>query len=214
MVVVALCLAIVWGFTHTSDFRCDHLQSFTLAKPFLSWVFFLSVTVIANLALIPRAPVLIVAGILFDTQIAIVLVTLATQLAASFAFVIARYLAADWFLRRMARRPWFHRFSSELSVNSFSVVLFARLSHLFPFIPVSYACGILPLRFPAYFWGTFVGLLPTTVTFIYLGKIFGCALLEGKAEIPPDVYWKLGTVLVVLAILSLVPIVWGFAKKR
>lgn len=128
---------------------------------------YVSFTVIGCVLLaLPGATFAILAGVLFEPFAATVLCLLATTLAASLAFLLARY-----FLRG-AVRPWLlrHRLLRTLLLkyngsNGVLVLMITRLVPLFPYNLQNFAFGLTDIGFWRYTTCTFLFMLPGVAMF-------------------------------------------------
>ncbi len=65
--------------------------------------------------------------------------------------------------------PWLEKLSEGFKKDAFSYLLFLRLVPAFPFVIVNLVPAILGMRFWPYVAATFIGIIPGTLTFSYLG---------------------------------------------
>src|SRR5438270_264472 len=56
------------------------------------------------------------------------------------------------------------------AAGGFKIVLLTRLSPLFPFTLLNYAFGLTKVRFRDYLLASWIGMLPGTVMYVYLGS--------------------------------------------
>jgi uncharacterized membrane protein YdjX (TVP38/TMEM64 family) len=57
-----------------------------------------------------------------------------------------------------------------VATGGFKIVLLTRLSPLFPFTLLNYAFGLTKVRFRDYVLASWIGMLPGTVMYVYLGS--------------------------------------------
>lgn len=88
---------------------------------------------------------------------------------AALAFLVARYLGADWVERRAGAR--LKRLNDGVAAEGCRFVAFVRLVPLFPFNLLNYALGLTRIPFPAYLLATWVFMLPGAVAYTYLGYV-------------------------------------------
>lgn len=111
-------------------------------------------------------------GFLFGPVWGIVYTVAASNLSALVAYGIGRYLGTG-FLDVDKLGGLIGSYADRMRSRSFETVLIMRFIFL-PYDWVSYAAGLLRVNAPAFFWATFVGCLPGTVSFVLAG-----ASLEG-----------------------------------
>ena len=145
--------------------------------------------VLATVLLLPGSILTLGAGFAYGPVWGTLLVSPVSVLAATLAFVLGRTLARNWVSRRMERDPRFAAISDAIRASGFKIVLLLRLSPIFPFNLLNYALA--PTRVPLreYVIASFVGMLPGTFLYVYLGSLVTNAseLLSGKR--PPLGAW-------------------------
>ena len=174
-------------------------------------LYFLFLAVVSMLLFIPRTVSAVAAGMLFGFWGGVLWSTVASAIGAMAAFYFSRFLAREWVLGILKDRPWFQKLWAGTKTNSFYLVAFSRLVHVFNFNGANLAWGLLPTTTAQYFWGTFLGIIPGTLFLCYAGKEFGCAFLEGS--FPHSQSWEIAALLVgiCLAFSALIPI---WLKRR
>ena len=146
---------------------------------FLEWVQSAGLwgAVLFGLAYIPAAVLFVPASILtlgagfvFGVARGTVIVSLGSTVGATAAFVVARTVGHDWVVGRMARHPSLNAIGRAVESEAFKVVLLTRLSPLFPFNLLNYAFGVSSVPFKTYVLASWLGMLPGTLMYIYLGS--------------------------------------------
>ena len=89
---------------------------------------------------------------------------------ACLAFWLGRTLARSLIEKRLAGNPRFRALDQAVAAGGFKIVLLTRLSPLFPFTLLNYAFGLTKVRFRDYLLASWIGMLPGTVMYIYLGS--------------------------------------------
>ena len=76
--------------------------------------------------------------------------------------------------------------------EGFKIVLLTRLSPVFPFNLLNYAFGVTGVSLKDYLLG-FVGMIPGTIMYVYLGSLAGNCALIGTANQPKNlaIQWTL-----------------------
>jgi uncharacterized membrane protein YdjX (TVP38/TMEM64 family) len=124
----------------------------------------------AALLFVPGSLLTLGAGFLFGVVTGTLAVSVGSVLGASAAFLAGRTLARPWVEHRMARSPRFRALDEAVGGQGFTIVLLTRLSPLFPFNLLNYAYGVTRVRFRDYFLASWIGMLPGTVLYVYLGS--------------------------------------------
>jgi uncharacterized membrane protein YdjX (TVP38/TMEM64 family) len=145
-------------------------------------VVFVLVYVVACVFLLPGSVLTLGAGALFGLWKGTLLVSVASVSGATVAFLIGRYFARDWAEERLQAFPKFDLINRAVAKDGWKVVLLTRLSPAFPFVIMNYAYGLTRVSFKDYVLASWIGMLPGTVLFVYLGSLASAgAQAEGKS---------------------------------
>jgi uncharacterized membrane protein YdjX (TVP38/TMEM64 family) len=150
----------------------------------LAWGVFIGVYIIATVAVVPGTILTLAAGLLFGLPLGVALVSAGSVLGAAAAFLVGRFLAREWIAQRVASRPSFRALDAATRHEGFLIVLLARLSPLFPFNLLNYGLGLTAVRFRDYFFASWIGMLPATIVYVYLGSLAAniAELASGEIE--------------------------------
>src|SRR5260370_667149 len=132
-------------------------------------VVFAAVYALACLA-IPGSLITLAAGSLFGVVVGTAVVSVASVTGASLAFWLGRTLARGLIEKRLAGNRRFRALDQAVAAGGFKIVLLTRLSPLFPFTLLNYAFGLTKVRFRDYVLASWIGMLPGTVMYVYLGS--------------------------------------------
>jgi len=130
---------------------------------------FAAVYALACLVL-PGSLITLAAGSLFGVVVGTAVVSLASVTGASLAFWLGRTLARALVERRLAGNRKFRALDQAVAAGGFKIVMLTRLSPLFPFTLLNYAFGLTKVRFRDYLLASWIGMLPGTVMYVYLGS--------------------------------------------
>ena len=151
----------------------------------LSWSLYIVAYIIATALALPVAIFSLVGGFLFGLPVGVMIVSLGSVFGASGAFFIGRYLTRDWVAARIEQRPRFRALDKATRHDGFLIVLLARLSPLFPFNLMNYALALTSVRFRDYFIASWLGMLPFTIVYVYVGSI-AADLTEATSGLPSE----------------------------
>jgi|SRR5581483_2662709 len=127
------------------------------------------VYIVATVFLVPVSVLTVVAGLAFGLAIGFPLVAVSATIGATLAFLIARYLVHKRVESLVATRPKFKAVKAAVSEEGWKVVGLLRLSPVVPFNLQNYFYGITDVRLAEYVPATFVGIMPGTLLYVYLG---------------------------------------------
>lgn len=149
------------------------LEHIERLDPWLAALSFVLLYIAATVLFVPGLLVTMAAGALFGVMWGTALVSLASVCGASLAFLVGRYLARDWVARKLEKRDRFRAVDDAIARDGGTIVLLLRLSPLFPYNLLNYALGITRVRFRSYVLASWIGMLPGTVLYVYLGSVAG-----------------------------------------
>ncbi|HKB99322.1 MAG TPA: TVP38/TMEM64 family protein [Terriglobales bacterium] len=141
---------------------------------------FILVYILATVLFFPASILTIGAGFIFGVLLGTVIVSIAATVGAALAFLIARYLARDQIEHRVAHNPRFKRIDRAIGERGAKLVFLLRLSPLIPFNLSNYFYGLTSVKFWSYVLASWIGMLPGTLLYVYLGAA-GKAGLSGAA---------------------------------
>ena len=149
------------------------LTELAQAHPRIAWAVFILAYVLAAVFMVPGSILTLSAGVLFGVPAGVALVSVAATLGACCAFLAGRFLARDWIESRLESMPRFNALDRAVARRGWLIVLLARLSVLIPYNLLNYALGLTRVRFGAYLFSTFFGMLPAILLYVYLGSVAG-----------------------------------------
>jgi uncharacterized membrane protein YdjX (TVP38/TMEM64 family) len=144
-------------------------------------VLFAAAYVPAAVLLVPGSLLTLGAGFVFGVVKGTVIVSLGSTAGAAAAFIVGRSIARDWVARRLAGRPTMAAIARAVEIEGFKIVLLTRLSPVLPFNLLNYAFGLTAVPLRKYVLASWIGMLPGTIMYVYLGSAANslAALLSG-----------------------------------
>ncbi len=141
----------------------------------------------ACLFLIPGTLLSLGAGFAFGVVEGTITVSLGSTCGAAVAFLAGRTFARGLVERKIRNHPRFLALDEAVAREGFKIVLLTRLSPVFPFTVLNYAFGLTRVRFRDYLLASWIGMLPGTVMYVYLGSLAGTLtdILSGRVESTP-----------------------------
>ncbi|MEO6519234.1 MAG: FAD-dependent oxidoreductase, partial [Pseudoxanthomonas sp.] len=148
--------------------RQDQLGQWVAGNPWLAAATFFAVYVAVAAASIPGAAVMTVAaGALFGVVEGVALVSFASAMGASLAFLVARFALRDGLRRRYRER--LQKIDAGIARDGWLYLLTLRLVPAFPFFLVNLLAGLTALPLRTFYWVSQLGMLPATVVYVYAG---------------------------------------------
>ncbi|HZO23741.1 MAG TPA: VTT domain-containing protein [Steroidobacteraceae bacterium] len=106
-------------------------------------------------------------GVLFGPFVGTLLNLAGATLGATAAFLVARYIAADWVRARTGAR--IERLISGVEAEGWRFVALMRLVPLVPFNLLNYALGLTRISLPQYVLASLIAMAPGTLAYTWLG---------------------------------------------
>ncbi len=106
-------------------------------------------------------------GFLFGWISAGIAIVFAATAGATIVFMIARTSLGENLAAKAG--PWLEKFAKEFNKEAFHGLLFLRLCPAFPFWFVNLAPALLGMKLRTYMVATFIGIIPGTFAFAFLG---------------------------------------------
>jgi pyruvate/2-oxoglutarate dehydrogenase complex dihydrolipoamide dehydrogenase (E3) component/uncharacterized membrane protein YdjX (TVP38/TMEM64 family) len=142
------------------------------AEPVRSgFLFFLAYVAVTGLSLPGAAVMTLAAGAIFGLPWGVAIVSFASAIGATIAFLTARFVLRDWVQATFGEKL---KPVNEGIAREGAFYLFAlRLVPAFPFFAVNMLMGLTPIRTWTYFWVSQVAMLAGTSVFVYAGTKLG-----------------------------------------
>lgn len=167
-------------------------------------IFFIMYVIFASLS-IPVALVLgLLSGMIFDIKTAVIIVSFASSIGATFAFLISRYLFRDYLIKKYNKQ--YIRINEGIKKNSEYYIFALRMCMIFPFFLVNLILGLTTIKTINYYLISQIGMLPGTIIIIILGDKLA-STLTSTVSIDPGI-------LILLTLLGLLPLVSRILFKK
>jgi len=182
------------------DNALSWVESFGIWGP----VVFIALYVVATVFMLPGSALTLGAGLLFGVVQGSILVSIASTLGASASFLVGRYLARNRISTLINKNPKFKAVDQAVESEGWKIVGLTRLSPVFPFTFLNYAYGLTGVRFWPYVIASWIGMIPGTIMYVYIGSLPRLGTEEqasgGTAERVLQVVGLLATVVVTVLI--------------
>jgi pyruvate/2-oxoglutarate dehydrogenase complex dihydrolipoamide dehydrogenase (E3) component/uncharacterized membrane protein YdjX (TVP38/TMEM64 family) len=148
------------------------------ANPLQTGILFFAIYVAVTGLSLPGAAVMtLAAGAIFGLLWGTLIVSFASTIGATLAFLAARFLLRDWVQARFGEKL---KPVNEGVTREGAFYLFAlRLVPVFPFVAINLLMGLTPIRTATYFWVSQVGMLAGTLVYVYAGTQLGEFRISG-----------------------------------
>ncbi|WP_447747961.1 FAD-dependent oxidoreductase [Aeromonas veronii] len=157
---------------------------------------FVLIYVLSTALSLPGASLLTLGGsAVFGVGWGLLLVSFASTLGATLAFLSARFLLRDLVTARFGDK--LATFQSGMAKEGAFYLLSLRLIPIFPFFLVNLLMGLTPIRVSTYYWVSQLGMLPGTFVYVLAGSELGQLTSTGNILSPG--------LMVALTLLGLMP---------
>jgi uncharacterized membrane protein YdjX (TVP38/TMEM64 family) len=134
-------------------------------------VMFILLYILACVLFVPGSVLTLAAGALFGVAWGSVYTSIGATLGATAAFLVGRYAARDWVAKRIEGDAKFQAIDEAVGREGWKIVCLTRLSPVFPFSLLNYAFGLTRVSLRDYFFASWIGMMPGTVMYVYLGSL-------------------------------------------
>jgi len=124
---------------------------------------------LAAVFLVPASVLTLGAGAAFGLARGMAAVSLGSTLGAALAFLVGRYLARDRVRARFAGGETFNAVDRAIADKGWKIVALLRLSPVFPYVALNYLLGLTGVKFWHYVLASWLGMLPGTLLYVYVG---------------------------------------------
>ncbi|MBK8762854.1 MAG: FAD-dependent oxidoreductase [Sulfuritalea sp.] len=144
------------------------IEAYRQASPWLAAAIFFAVYVAVTALSLPGAAIMTLAGgAVFGLFWGTLLVSFASSLGATLAFLAARFLARDWVKARFG--PRLAAIDRGVERDGGFYLFTLRLVPAFPFFMINLVMGLTPMRAWTFYWVSQVGMLAGTIVYVNAG---------------------------------------------
>jgi uncharacterized membrane protein YdjX (TVP38/TMEM64 family) len=163
----------------------------------LGLIVFFILYVLATVLMLPGVILTLGAGVVFGVVKGSLLVSLSSTAGATAAFLIGRYIARSWVEGKIESNATLQAMDKALGKEGWKIVGLTRLSPVVPYNVLNYAFSLTRVSLRDYVIASWIGMIPATVLYIYIGSLAGSlaelgANRTGHVRTPAE--WTLYTV--------------------
>lgn len=177
LLAVAITLAVIYRDQFHAATLKDWVQDAGPVAPLL----FILIRALATVLFLPGSIMTLTGGALFGPVFGTFYNLTGATLGATLAFLVSRYLAADWVANKAGGHA--KQLINGVEEEGWRFVAFVRLVPLFPFNLLNYALGLTRIRLLHYIIATYIFMLPGAIAFTYLGYAGREAIAGGEGMI-------------------------------
>ncbi len=223
VILFGLALGYAFGLQHYFSLtylgeKREYLQNFVGQHHLLAIVVFFFVYTLAVAFSFPAASVLtIFAGFLFGWFVGGLLVVCAATLGATILFWAARSSFGGFLREKLAGAA--ANFADGFAKDAFGYLLVLRIAPVFPFFLINIAPALFNVKTRDYVLATFLGIIPGTFAYTWLGEGVGSILDAAKANgttpsVRDLVTPEITIAFVAIAVVSAIPLIIKRFRKQ
>ncbi len=167
LVLGILIAAVTWALTHRDVLDVAALERWVHEFGVVGALFFMAVYALATVLFVPGSALTLAGGALFGPVWGTFYSLTGATVGATAAFLISRYLAAQWVEARAGGR--LKQLKDGVEGEGWRFVAFVRLVPLFPFNLLNYALGLTRIKLWHYVLASYICMLPGSFAYTYLG---------------------------------------------
>ena len=178
LVIVALIICFFMfdlGRFLTLDYLKSQQEAFDLYyqdNRFTTLLLYFLIYIIVTALSLPGATVMTLAGgALFGLWTALIVVSFASSIGATLAFLVSRFLLRDWVQRKFGDK--LQAINQGVEKEGAFYLFSLRLVPIFPFFVINLVMGLTPLKTLLYYAVSQIGMLPGTVVYVNAGTQLG-----------------------------------------
>lgn len=174
-IILVLCIIVGLFYLYAAlpvDDWVTWFRTYIQGHGILGWFIFIAVYAVVCFALIPGSLLTLAAGLIWGLG-GFPIVIVGATLGSSLSFLAARYLFHNRVQSRVKQYPRFGAINDAIGEEGWRVVLLLRLSPALPFSLQNWFLGITPVSFWSSQLATFLGIMPGTLAYVWLGSLGG-----------------------------------------
>ncbi len=134
-------------------------------------IFFVSYIAVTGLSLPGAAVLTLVSGFIFGFWPALLMVSFASTIGATLAFLFSRTLLREWVQQRFA--SYMETINKGIAKDGAFYLFTLRLIPAVPFFVINLVMGLMPIRTWTFYWVSQLGMFPGTAVYINAGAQVG-----------------------------------------
>jgi len=163
LMIVGITLAIVYR----EQFDVVALEQWVEGAGLAGPIIFMLIYAIGTVFFLPGSVLTLAGGAIFGPVLGTLYNLTGATIGATFAFIIARYLASEWVEHKTGGR--LKQLKEGVEGEGWRFVAFVRLVPLFPFNLLNYALGLTRIKQSHYIIASYLCMLPGAIAYTYLG---------------------------------------------
>ena len=132
-------------------------------------LYFLAVTITMAVALTPTTFIALLSGYFLGWH-SVPFMLISYLAASGIGFFLAKYIDQGKFLNSISQLPKVSNFIQAINSTQLSFIILCRISPILPFAIMNVVLSIMRVNIINFLWAGFIGMLPRTLLFIWIGS--------------------------------------------
>jgi len=132
-------------------------------------IFVISMTVLPMMW-VPRLVMTAVAGVLFGIKEGFIYAMTGSTTAGVIGYYLAKGFTSKYFSEKVKGKSWV-KYLGFAKENAFELILYSRICPITHYEVINYLCGTSNVKFSTFFWSTFLGIIPGTFVYVWMGDV-------------------------------------------
>ena len=169
LLLSGLFILVAAGFLYREQIGVERMTALIEQTGIAAPLIFIAIYALFTVAFFPGSILTLVGGAMFGPVLGTLYNLTGATLGATIAFLISRYLAADWIAEKAKGRG--QQLIEGVESEGWRFVAFVRLVPLFPFNLLNYLLGLTRIPLPHYVLASFLFMLPGAIAYTWLGYV-------------------------------------------
>jgi uncharacterized membrane protein YdjX (TVP38/TMEM64 family) len=187
------------------NLNLESLINYSAINPFSMKIYFFAIYIFLTSLSLPVAFILgLLSGMLFDIYHAVLIVSFASSIGATLAFLLSRFLFKDYFQGIFSNQ--YEKINKGFMRNGVYYLYALRMIPIFPYFIINLTFGLTTMKANIFYIVTQIGMLPMTLLVILMGK-------EMLNILTTDVAIN-SNIIILLLLLGLLPLVFKYFMRK
>lgn len=172
VVLIALIIGAYFVLDGQQYLSLELFQQYYQQQPLVfALIYFVIYVLVTSLSLPGAALLTIMGGMIFGLWVGVLLVSFASTLGATAAFLMSRFVLRDWVQAKFSN--YLTAVNAGVEKDGALYLFSLRLIPLFPFWIINLVMGLMPIKVRTYYWVSQLGMLAGTFVFVNAGASLG-----------------------------------------